>query len=254
MNKKGVTSRKVVLFLHIPKTAGKTLGEILKKKYPSQVARYDGIPRQGWQKRSVRREIKQFSKEKKRCIYGHYNFGLNIHHHLNRPFCYITMLRNPVDRVISLYYYIRRSPGHYLYERVRNMSLAQFASAKDIKENSNSQTILLAGTNNASKAKQNLATYFSVIGLTERFNESLFLIKQELGWKNISRFVSYHVTKRRPSLKEVPPHVVKLIQQNNRSDIEIYKYAKHLFNQKLNGLDPAAKRQLQQFLRKVNRG
>ncbi|MGC5325146.1 sulfotransferase family 2 domain-containing protein [Brevibacillus sp. SYSU BS000544] len=243
--------RKVVLFLHIPKTAGKTLGEILKSQYPARVVRFDGTPKHRWYKGKTALYLRRQCNQGKRCIYGHYNFAMNLHEKLSRPFCYITMLRDPVDRVISLYFYIRRSPGHYLHTRVRNMSLAQFASAQDIHENSNSQTILLAGSNNAELAKQNLARYFSVVGLTEHFNESLFLMKRELGWRNLRRYVSYHVSKRRPSVREVSPQVIQIIQNNNRSDIEVYEFAKHLFQQKLNSLEPEARNQLQVFLGQI---
>ena len=48
-----------------------------------------------------------------RLIQGHLYFGL--HRFIPRASTYVTFLRQPVERVLSFYYYARSTPDHYLY-------------------------------------------------------------------------------------------------------------------------------------------
>jgi len=89
---------KTVIFVHLPKCAGSTLNRILLRQYKlSETYALAG--------RSVRDsflELKRLPEEKKggiRLLYGHMHFGL--HEHLPQPCVYFTLLRDPVERVIS---------------------------------------------------------------------------------------------------------------------------------------------------------
>ena len=63
---------------------------------------------------------------------------------------YITVLRDPVDRIASHYYYAKRYPTHYLHKEItgRNMSLQDYASARLSDELDNGQVRMLAGVVN----------------------------------------------------------------------------------------------------------
>jgi hypothetical protein len=153
------------------------------------------------------------------------------------------MLRDPVDRVISLYYFLRNYKG---YERLKGMSLEEYV----IKENEahNGQTALLSGlpvNANIAKAKENLKT-FSVVGITEMFNESLFLLKKEYEWDNID-YLKQNITRKRPSKEKISPTLINLIKKYNALDLELYEFAKQLLYQKLKSLSIDEKKQLEKF-------
>ena len=72
------------------------------------------------------RELSQRRLQKTRMFKGHMVFGL--HEVLPQPATYITVLRDPVDRVISAFYFMRTYKLHPLYWRLEfgNWSLEDF--------------------------------------------------------------------------------------------------------------------------------
>jgi hypothetical protein len=165
---------------------------------------------------------------------GHMLFGL--HAILPQPATYITVVREPVDRVISSFYFMRSYKLHPLYWKFKRerWSLEDFVkrSPRD-----NVQCKIIAGADYAKpctaeiceKAKENLVRYFSVVGLFERFEESLALMKLRFGWK-LQRYSSFNVTRARPRKADIPPATLELIQERNAFDISLYECAANIFD------------------------
>ena len=117
------------------------------------------------------------------------------------------------------------------------MSLKEFAETWV----DNDQTRLLAGKYGApnsetcsydellSIAKENLAKYFAVVGITEEFDRSLILMKRILGWRN-PFYMRRNVTRARPRKREISQETLRAIEANNKLDLELYRYAKKLFS------------------------
>src|SRR5206468_13017876 len=137
--------------------------------------------------------IAQNQMDRLRIVTGHLYFG--AHEFSARPCTYITMLREPIDRVISHYYFVRHDPSNYLYELARKMSLKEFGESCGRQEPNNDQTRLLAGPCHTAGfgicsdemldiAKRNLAEHFAAVGISEEFDRSLMLMKRILGCRN----------------------------------------------------------------------
>jgi hypothetical protein len=62
------------------------------------------------------------------------------------------------------------------------------------------------------KATENLTRYFSVVGLSERFEESLALMKLRFGWQ-LKSYSSFNVTRARPRKADVPRSTLDLIEE-----------------------------------------
>jgi Galactose-3-O-sulfotransferase len=166
---------------------------------------------------------------------GHIHYG--FHQHLQGASTYVTILREPVSRVLSLYRYIATNPQHYLHEQVADRSLIDFVSSQvDTEEVENGQTRQIAGVTQGSpngasllRAKQNLAEAFAAVGLVERFDESLILFKRRLGWK-MPFYVRKNVTRR--SLEEEATNEAReIISSRNTLDVELYEFGRELFQE-----------------------
>ena len=240
---------KTVFFLHIPKCAGTTLNfEIIKKHFKSDeyILFYD----QGTPELIKRlKEMPAIEQRKIRCIAGHFYFGVH-NHYTARPSTYITILRDPIERVISHYYQVRRWETHYLYRVVteNNLTLKEYVANKLSCELDNGQTRILAGLEwhvpfgectreILEKAKENLQNHFSVVGLTEKFEEFLQLLSHKLEWKTQLK-KKQNVGENRVNKDEIDSETIAVIERYNQLDIELYRYAQTLFEKQYSEIPP----------------
>ena len=235
-------SEKTVFFLHIPKCAGSTLSfEIIKKQFkPGEfIFFYD----QGYPVVVDRlKGMSKYEQKKIECIAGHFFFGIH-RYYTARPTTYITILRDPIERVISHYYFVLHSNTHYLHKAVteNNLTLKEFVANKLSSEFNNGQTRLLAGlewnvpfgecnSELLDKAKENLETHFTAVGLTERFDEFLRLLNHKLGWK--THFPKkQNVGQNRKKREDIDSDTIAVIERYNQLDMELYRYAQSLFKE-----------------------
>ncbi|MGG3888361.1 sulfotransferase family 2 domain-containing protein [Metabacillus fastidiosus] len=248
-----MSEKRIPIFVHIPKTAGSTLRSILKNQYDPNVICFGN-------QQEMTSKLENFSEEEMeqiKCLHGHFHFG--IHQHLSdRPYTYYTMLRDPVEHVISEYYYILRKPNNQAHDKVKNMSFEEFIISEEFHDRtSNRQTFFISGglKDDLDLALKNLNQYFSIVGITEMFDESIFFIGQELGWKNIT-YKKKNVTKNRPSKDEFPDNIIKLIEEKNELDMELYNFSKNLLQTKIKNLNHQSMRKLRHYIQmqeKINR-
>lgn len=229
------------IFLHIPRTAGTTLHRIIERQYPPEeiffIQSNDPFVDVG--------EFKALSEEQRagiRMLKGHMPFGL--HESIPGPSTYFTILRDPIERVISLYYFILRAPQHYLYDTImsENMSLQTLLERKIPVMMNDGQVRMISGTwgnlgfgecnrDVLEIAKKNLREYFAVVGIAERFDETLFLLKETFDWQNNIEYQRCNVTQNRPSKRDFSQEALHTIAQANQLDIELYKYAKEMLKE-----------------------
>jgi hypothetical protein len=205
---------KILIFVHIPKTGGTSLANIIYRQYkPMEVHMVDNLSNDTTSK--INKNIK--------CVLGHNVFG---QYKELGPCIYITMLRDPIDRVISQYYYAKnvlKSDG------VAKYSLEEFAQLDFV---ANLQTQFITGsTANLEQAIYNLKT-FAFFGITEMFTESLFLMKKTFGWENIL-YLKENVNDKKPNREKIPKETIEKIEKANSLDIQLYEWAKKHFENRL---------------------
>lgn len=229
---------KKIVFLHIPKTGGTTLHQIIERQYRPDVI-YTLNQQQG---RSIEsfEALPESKRNAIRVLKGHTYFGLRSC--LSKSNVFITLLREPINRIISHYFYVRGFPGHYLHQDVtsRGLSLEEYAENPLSEELDNGQTRLISGVTGVpiggvnrmmfEKAKENLRTYFSVVGVTERFDEFLILLKKTFGWKNCF-YIQANVSKQRRKKRKLPKGTLKMIEEKNIFDIKLYHFASEMFDE-----------------------
>ncbi len=243
-------SSQTVIFLHIPKTAGTTFSGIINRQYESNnIAAF--YPRGS----DALKEFKEFKEdiknrsEKIRCLTGHICMGWRCHEMFPHPSTYITFLRDPVDRVISLYYFILQTPQHYLHNTLKSkkISLNEFVSSGMTSEIDNGQTRALASTGpDIEGAKNNIIDKFTIVSLTEHFDESLILLKRLFGWKNLF-YLRENVTKSKTKRKDVPKDVLDIIRNKNELDIDLYRFAEERLEELIRKQGPSFQEELKIF-------
>jgi hypothetical protein len=169
-----------------------------------------------------------------RLIAGHTIFGL--HELVPRPSTYITMLRDPVRLAVSQYSFVQRTEGHRHHEAARGMSLAAYANSGLSLEMDNSQTRALSGDVGTpfgecteemlQVAKRNVDEHFSVVGLTERFDESLVLLGEAFGWRRLW-YVRANVAR---SGVRLSADERRLLEERSSLDMELYAWATERFD------------------------
>jgi hypothetical protein len=100
-------------------------------------------------------------------------------------------------------------------------------------ESDNSQTRAIAGDTTTlfgacsqellETAKRNIDHHFAVVGLTERFDESLILLRRTFGWSKL-HYAPANFSLRR-GRRPVPKSVLKRIEALNWLDADLYEYA-----------------------------
>src|SRR5690606_24419839 len=235
------------IFMHMPKSGGTTLESIVLRHYPAEkVYRFTGDARSAAEFRALPEEQRAGFD----VLTGHVYFG--IHRSVPAPAFYITMLRDPVERVVSLFYYIKRCPDHYMWQYGfhESMTLREFLEQRHCIEMDNLQTRYLCpepeiylpfGQVTAamcSRAVGNLLR-MKAIGLTDRFDESLEILSSRFGWNNLE-YQPLNVTEGRPSVSEIEPATIELIREMNEFDIAVYTTARLLFEEQLDELRRAA--------------
>ncbi|XP_028412132.1 heparan sulfate 2-O-sulfotransferase 1-like isoform X2 [Dendronephthya gigantea] len=173
-------------------------------------------------------------------FYFRINSGLKMKH------TYINLLREPVERFISHYYYVRspnrwgeklrklKALGHWnvtleqcienQYEGCKWNTMTRFFCGPD--------TFCQNGTSQAlSQAKANMFRYYCSIGLVEYLNEFTAVLH-----KRLPNFISkYHkiIGKKFVTVgverKPISDSVMAKLRMVNNADIELYNYAKTLF-------------------------
>ncbi len=217
--------QELLIFLHIPKTAGTTLRWFLESQYPGQstLRCYES-------KGCTPEQLADMDQEQKRrvaLLSCHLPYG--AHEFFPQPSVYTTMLRRPLDRFLSAYFAFQQTP-----------SLAAFPTFIDNAKRDgrdNRQVRLLAtaptgGDVNAEHletAKRRLSR-FPAIGLTERFHQSLALMRKVLRLRS-NVYVTRNVTRSRPGLDDIGIELQRAILSVNEFDGELYAHAEHLFDE-----------------------
>ena len=210
--------------LHIPKTAGTSLRKIVSAEYPGErlVTIYDLSPDflAGLKPRLKRAH----------AIYGHYSFG--IHELLGIEGRCVALLRDPVERVISLFHHkATRDDNEYREAIQQGLTLLELLRSESCHEFNNHQVRIISGhvglemVHNRywlEQALTNIEKEFAFVGTTEQFSETVEQLATGLGWKNVPEVLRLNAGDR-SAIYEIDEETRNEIRRYNQLDIELYE-------------------------------
>lgn len=247
-----------LLFLHIPKTAGMTLHSIIDRQYPSDIL---FNMRRMWNIDAFN-ALSEKERMNIRVLKGHMPFGL--HARLGPGEVeYFTILREPVDRVVSHYYQILRYSKHFFYEEMQKhkYTLKELMESGALKYVDNLQVRVLSGNVEApygsiddamlQQALEHIDRYFPLLGLNEYFDHFLLQLKDRYGWGMVN-YRKRLVSKNRIAVTALDPETLAAVQRYNEMDTKLYLLMKARVEQELQALGPAFEKRVQRFKRTNN--
>lgn len=213
------STQEKLFFLHMPKTGGLSTRYCLEEKYSSRDCKAIS---------SVHLEKNKDVFNRKKFVSGHFYF-YDVAPLIN-DFKTFTVLRDPIQRVLSEYRYaIKRNKfidaSHFLLEEgspletISNVN-CMVLSRLDPRDHSISIEQHLAS------AKRTLEEFYFV-GLTDCLEESLILLHQKLGWEAPHQISCHNTTEK--FYETYPEELLTAIAKRNWADIELYEFAKNLY-------------------------
>lgn len=229
-------------FIHIPKTGGTTIvgtlsRQVLFNKYRRLNPTKSTHPRDFLD--GVEELLEEVISESNVDVVGGH-FGFAAHPKLTDPSKHFTVLREPIDRVISEYYYMKYKGMYYqnLIES-ENLSLEEYIHHPETFYLNNLQTRLISGVSYQSgeevtgemydMALENLKK-FNVFGITEDMGNTLALFYIVLGWKRMPYYMESNVNDQRPKRESISQQEVDLISARDKYDVMLYHEAKSIFD------------------------
>jgi hypothetical protein len=246
-----VSAQPLVVFVHIRKTAGRSLRQLLYREYTRGRTRLvKNYFTQAAVSESYVRDLAESPPADLRVAHGHMLFWPDFAWPEGTEF--VTMLRDPVERVISHYYWLRSRKERY------TKSLSE--AVRDGLIDDNLQTRVISGMmpphGELPQEALDLAVErlerFSVVGLTERFDESVVLLTRTLGWRRMV-YTRENVTPNRKPLDEISNEEIELIHEYNALDLELYAAARRHFKKQVQEQDDAFSIEVEALKRAVKR-
>lgn len=207
-----------IVSLHIPKTAGTSFRTILKDKIgESRVVRLDIHD-----ENDIRLNEKAFTKDKLKkkikVVHGHFRFvDIREKFDLEPSVKYITWLRDPVERVMSHYYYLIKMAAIKMGEQAEDEILSKIGKTLEEyvihDQNRNEMSYFLEGSS---------LDDFDFIGIQKDFENELSRFRKVMGWSNIQNQRHNVTGYKKPS---VDKETVEFIKSYNKKDVEIYEEA-----------------------------
>ncbi|MCC7528094.1 MAG: sulfotransferase family 2 domain-containing protein [Candidatus Melainabacteria bacterium] len=226
----------VIVFTHIQKTAGNSVIAYLRRCLTRpRVARIHELEMATGEKT---KEVVDSKFGQYDVLAGHIPFSRRVDLMTDRPSVNISIMREPIDRVVSLYYYLKANAswldqGKRIVEE--KMSIADFAYSDVYFDNHMVRMLCDSDPAHAperectkemlEQAKVNVVKNFLLIGVTEQIDEFLSVLAEVFCW-SLEDVPKENVNEMRAPLSKVSPEAIKALSERNCYDVELYQFVK----------------------------
>ncbi len=203
------------IFLHIPKTGGTTLS--------------CAIHRSKWMPKQDLFYYRHIQNDTKLSNAG--DIFIKANRAKYKGYQIFTMLRHPVDRLISEYYFVRDRKEFFSLIKKQPKTLEQFINNP---QSQNYMTNFLTGgriypnkpitQSHLDRVIETIEDLNIQVGIFEHFDRSLTFYNQKMGIKWPKTIDVKRVTLNRPKLNEISPQLKETIESKNALDMQLYNF------------------------------
>ncbi len=224
------------IFIHVPKAAGTTVRSLIEANYPieRQVAIYraGGVTLHDYLMNDVRSQLPQAE-----IVYGH--IPVVIHNYVEQHCDYFTFLRDPIERSISFYKYVKHDfAEHPLHRRIQRGEITFKIWCRRRNIESNKQVQMMAGHDRITHAdaamldaaKETLRN-FKYFGFFEDFQQSVQRCGEIFDWNMAGiqvRNLSSRSNQDFLDAEGINAADLECLKKMNQFDVELYDFAREL--------------------------
>ena len=235
----------VLFFVHIPKTGGMSLISVLERQFrpPEIFPPHSFMGSEGFEAYS------EVERRRFKLVRAHLHagsFSYVARYIASNPLL-LTLLRDPVERLVSAYRHIIRHTSNPLHDELvrRKVSLLEYVTSPDYAHvTANFQTWMVVGALNChldprdirlsdearlALARQRLEQ-FAFVGLTHRYRESLELLYYTFGWPPSDEVPVENAAPVRTEREAIDEEVRAAIVERSPLDVILLAEAERLFD------------------------
>ena len=234
--------KELLVFIHLPKTGGTSLNSILWQVYGRHFLSYHPTM-SDWSPTAIGRG----KASSVLATGGHVPFG--FHRKFGRPYHkwiygrdgvfagrqvrYLSIVRNPIDRMGSLYHFVTTFPAHRHYKATKNMVPEEFFDFME-KETpdviTNRQCRRLCGTSVKGRRfgdlKQMIIDNYYSIGVLERFEDFVDDLKHSFNWPDSFEVKRLNASPRGNNANEFSGSLLQRLAALNSIDMDLYEFVR----------------------------
>lgn len=227
----------MLVHIHIPKNGGQSFNHILQTWFgPALLKVYDEIP-----------GIFYSSERIREILVAHPTARALATHNMRYPlppmpgieYQYVTFLRDPIDRAISMYYYEKKTTTARGLSHYSQRPIAEWLERRLEEEPgprngvTNWQTFHLHASGNLDLAKQTLEQML-LPGVVEAYDASLVLLAHKLHLPlRALVHLRQNVTRHQRRRQDLDTAVLQRLRRLNEADIELHRFGLNLLHKEL---------------------
>jgi hypothetical protein len=237
-----IDDRGVVCLIHVPRTGGTTLWELLATRFaPHERRRWTGLD-----------SVDDPGLERIRLLAG--DFDTNVAGVLPRPARFVTMLREPASRMKSRYESARRTRQHPLRPALAaGMTFREWLRHPDggVAEADRAVRQIAGVGHRVAAPGERIDRWgvleiarerldgFAFFGILERFDESVRLLADAFGWESFDRVPHLARSATDNHRLRLDARELELVHEMTELDAELYEHATRSFRERAAALTDA---------------
>ena len=219
-------SREALFFVHIPKCAGSSFRQVLKHWFGRDALFLDTHDAS-----ELERAVKRIGRPP-RAIAGHIPFGL--HGGLKLRPCYVSLVRHPLDRLISIHGHAQRTPGHPLHVDAASMDVEAFYHFTLSNPGGRNRTVgiqchFLSGARTFEEARSVIDRSYALVAPIERYDDFVEACAERFG-RRPDIPPPRNVSPDGPIDPQVRAVLEHRIEVDHAEDLRLYRYVSDTFD------------------------